>query len=68
MKLRVNGDDVELPDGLDVAALLRRLGRDPDVESVAVAVNLEVVPKQDLARRRLSDGDRIDVVAAVGGG
>jgi sulfur carrier protein len=35
---------------------------------VAVAVNREVVPSRTFAARRLADGDRIEILEAVGGG
>jgi sulfur carrier protein len=38
------------------------------VEAVAVALNLNVVPRSQLAERVLVDGDRVEVVRAVGGG
>ncbi len=68
MTLTLNGEPVEVPDELDVVALLRHLGRDPDTESIAVAVNLDVVPKAEHATRTLTEGDRVDIVTAVGGG
>ena len=35
---------------------------------VAVEVNLELVPRQDHARHRLAEGDRLEIVTLVGGG
>lgn len=68
MIVKVNGVDRQLPEATDVASLLKQLGRDPEAGSIAVAVNMQVVAKEQLAKRQLADGDRIDVVAAVGGG
>lgn len=68
MILRLNGDDREVPDDLTIDELLRHLGRDPSAESIAVALNLDVVPRPEHATRRLGDGDRVDIVTAVGGG
>ena len=35
---------------------------------LAIEVNGEIVPRSRFAESRLSDGDRIEVVVAVGGG
>ncbi len=68
MKILLNGKPAELPDGLRVEQLLQRLGRTDDSGRFAVAVNLDVVPRDQLGLRTLVDGDRVDVVGAVGGG
>jgi len=66
VRLVLNGEAVDVPDGATVLDVLLRAGRS-DV-GVAVAVNLSVVPRTEWAARRLADGDRVDVVTAVGGG
>ncbi|WP_440222240.1 sulfur carrier protein ThiS [Dokdonella sp. MW10] len=35
---------------------------------VAVEVNREIVPRSEHATRRLADGDRVEIVHAIGGG
>jgi sulfur carrier protein len=62
----LNGETTELPAGATVRDVLARFGRADT--GVAVAVNLHVVPRQEHATRELADGDRVDVVTAVGGG
>ena len=62
----VNGEARDLPAGATLGDLLREL--DVPVEGVAVAVNLEVVPRGLIARRSLRNGDRVELVRAVGGG
>lgn len=52
----------------DLAALVRSLGRDPDRPGTAVARNGEVVPRREWAATRLGEGDRLEVLDAVGGG
>ena len=66
MRIFVNGDAVELPEGSTLAALLEtlRLGH----RRLAVEVNLEIVPRSTYAEHRLRDGDRVEVVQAIGGG
>ncbi len=35
---------------------------------VAVEVNREIVPRSEHATRRLAEGDRVEIVHAIGGG
>lgn len=66
MRLVVNGDPMELPDGATVAQLLAELALGPG--PVAVERNGEVVPRRAHAETPLADGDFIEVVHFVGGG
>jgi thiamine biosynthesis protein ThiS len=66
MKLTVNGNPVELPDGSSVAALLARLEVEP--ARVAIERNQDVIPRRTWAEARLADGDQIEIVTFVGGG
>ena len=66
MKVTLNGSEREVPDGATVLALLETAG--VDRRRCAVEVNLEVVPKAGHGSRRLSPGDRVEVVTMVGGG
>lgn len=66
MNIRLNGDSYPLEDGATVAALIEQLtlaGR-----RLAVEVNEEVVPKSEHAARELAEGDRVEIVHAIGGG
>jgi sulfur carrier protein len=66
MRIRVNGEERELPDGLTVLQVLERLGL--GAARVAVAVNRDVVPRSRHGERVLAEGDRIEIVHAVQGG
>ncbi len=66
MEITLNGEPQQLDADATIADLLAVFGRDD--AGVAVAVNLHVVPRQEFGERRLADGDRVDVVTAVGGG
>ena len=66
LALSVNGEPCAAPTGATVQALLELLqlgGR-----RVAVAVNREVVPRSEHRTRPLCDGDRVEILEAVGGG
>jgi sulfur carrier protein len=66
MRATVNGEPVELPEGLTVAALLQRLGVRGD--RVAVERNGEVVKKARHGEQRLAPDDVLEIVTFVGGG
>lgn len=66
IELTVNGETKSVNAGLSVAGLLEELqinGR-----KVAVERNLEIVPKSLYADTQLESGDRLEIVAFVGGG
>ena len=66
MRATVNGEQVELPEGLTVAEVLRHLGVKAD--RVAVERNGTVVKKTQHAQERVLAGDVIEIVTFVGGG
>lgn len=66
MTASVNGEDQELPEGITLRGLVERLGANP--LAVAVAVNGSVVPRAQHLEARVSQGDRVEVIRAVGGG
>lgn len=67
MNLIINGDPVEVPDSLEsVSDLLRHFELGEKV--VIVEVNANILEKDQHARTRLADGDRIEIVHFVGGG
>jgi len=66
MRIQLNGEPYELPDGQNVAYLLEALelaGR-----RVAVELNLDIVPRSQHAATALKEGDQVEVVHAIGGG
>lgn len=66
MRLTVNGEPQEAPDGTSVRALVERLGL---VDGpVAVERNREVVPRAEHASTLLAEGDVVEIVHFVGGG
>ncbi|GGK03153.1 sulfur carrier protein ThiS [Pseudomonas matsuisoli] len=66
MLIHVNGDPYEIPAGETVADLIGRL--DLAGRRVAVELNLDIVPRSQHAETALSEGDRVEVVHAIGGG
>jgi sulfur carrier protein len=66
MKLIVNGQPLEVPEGATVLDLLRCLALGTD--AVAVERNGAVVRRARHAETRLEAGDQVEVVTFVGGG
>ena len=66
MQVIVNGTPQPLPDGATVAQLLERMALAG--KRVAVERNGEIVPKSLHPQVPLADGDRLEIVVAVGGG
>ena len=66
LQITVNGEAREAPTGATVATLLLDMGIDP--ERVAIERNEEVVPRRTWTAAPIADGDRLEVVAFVGGG
>jgi thiamine biosynthesis protein ThiS len=67
IEIVVNGAPRQIPAGSTVAGLLVILGV-PDRSRVAVERNKDVVPKRQYDDVTLEAGDRLEVVAFVGGG
>ncbi|WP_339514039.1 sulfur carrier protein ThiS [Pseudomonas sp. RL_15y_Pfl2_60] len=66
MRIQLNGEPLELADGQTVAGLIAQL--DLTGRRVAVELNLDIVPRSQHANTVLADGDRVEVVHAIGGG
>ena len=66
MRIQLNGESFELPDGATVTALLTRL--DLVGRRIAVELNLDIVPRSQHEATTLNEGDQVEVVHAIGGG
>lgn len=66
LTVSVNNELIPLESGISIAALLRKLGLEN--HKVAVERNGEIVPRSQHQEVAVEDGDRIEVVVAVGGG
>ena len=66
IEVNVNGAAQRFEHDTDVAALLERMQLAG--KRVAVERNGEIVPRSRFAQTALANGDRLEIVVAVGGG
>lgn len=66
ISITINGERRQFEASLNCAELLARL--DLAEKRVALERNGEIVPRSRHGEERLADGDRLEIVVAVGGG
>lgn len=66
MKVVINGEEKEIPDGMTLAELVTHLEMNP--KFIAVERNRELVPRSEHADCQLQDQDQLEIVTLVGGG
>lgn len=66
MKIVVNGNETELAPDETLESVVASVATQR--RGVAAAVNGEVVPRSMWAGTELADGDRVEVLSAIGGG
>ena len=66
MQIILNGQTRMLEPGTTLAALVAHLG--VGGRRMAVEINEEVIPRSEYAEFVLGEGDRVEIVHAVGGG
>ncbi|HEX7025681.1 MAG TPA: sulfur carrier protein ThiS [Gammaproteobacteria bacterium] len=66
MEIILNGEPLNLTDGCTVQDLVDQLKLEQ--QRLAVEVNLEIVPRSRYGEYSLNEGDKVEVVHAIGGG
>lgn len=66
VKLTINGEEKEYINHLTIQELLKDLNIDS--KRVAVELNSNIIPRYEMSKRGLKDGDKIEIVTFVGGG
>ena len=66
MKLMVNGEPMDLPDGTTIPQLLDQVKLRPEL--VVVELNMNILKREELPAKILKEGDRVEIVHFVGGG
>jgi len=64
--IRVNGEKKELERELSLLQLIQHMNF--PTQRFAIAVNRNVIPRSEIDRTFVKDGDEVEVVHAVGGG
>jgi sulfur carrier protein len=62
----INGESRQLGTATTVAALIDEMGLTG--KRIALERNGEIVPRSTFVTQQLSDGDKLEIVVAVGGG
>ncbi|MDD2701107.1 MAG: sulfur carrier protein ThiS [Sideroxydans sp.] len=62
----INGVIRQLPNSISIASLIEDMGLTG--KRVALERNGEIVPRSQFTSHLLADGDKLEIVAAVGGG
>ncbi|MFO7593804.1 MAG: sulfur carrier protein ThiS [Pseudomonadota bacterium] len=66
MKIYLNGEARQVPDNCSAAQLVEELGLTD--KRIAMEVNMEIVPRSGYDSHTLSEGDKVEIVHAIGGG
>ena len=66
MQVQVNGETRQLRDGMTVMELVDELGMGE--RRIAVEINMDIVPRSRHAQRVIQEGDKVEIVQAIGGG
>lgn len=66
MEISINGQSQQVQDDFTVAQLIDTLGLTS--KRLAVEVNLAIVPRSKFEAYILTQGDRVEIVQAIGGG
>ncbi len=66
LRVIVNGEERELPEGMTLEALIAHLALAPD--RLAIERNRDVVRRADWPRTILAEDDRVEIIHFVGGG
>lgn len=66
MEISVNGQPRGAPEGFTISALLEEL--ELRGKRLAVEVNEDVIPRSEHRAHVLCEGDRVEIVHAIGGG
>ncbi|SHM21533.1 sulfur carrier protein ThiS [Vreelandella subglaciescola] len=64
--IQLNGEPHSLAPDTSAADLVAQLGLGG--RRIAVEINEEIVPRSQLAETRLANGDKVEIVHAIGGG
>ena len=65
MKVLLNGSSYSLKDNCSLDSLIKNLELDG---KYAVEINQNIIPRSQYRTKKISNGDKIEIVQAIGGG
>jgi len=66
VRVTINGDPRDVPEGTTVAGLIHHLQLNE--RRIAVELNRDIILREHYTARLLADGDEVEIVHFVGGG
>jgi len=66
MKIKLNGNEIEVNDNISVLELMKMKNLD-STKYVAI-VNEDVIPKSKISEVILKEGDEVEIITMMGGG
>ncbi len=66
MQIQVNGEMLQVLDGITLTGLIEQL--ELGEKRIAVELNLEIIPRSEHVETVLKESDRVEIVHAIGGG
>lgn len=66
MQIQVNGEMLQVQDGITLTGLVEQL--ELSEKRIAVELNLEIIPRSEHLETVLKESDRVEIVHAIGGG
>ena len=67
IEIRINGNIERIEDDSTLSSYLQILGLQ-DRKAIAIALNGEVIPREQFSQTKISVGDSMEIVRAIGGG
>jgi sulfur carrier protein len=68
VKIRLNGEESDAPEGVTVAVLVERTVADPQARGIAVALDDEVTSRSAWSSTVVTVGQRVEILQASQGG
>lgn len=65
MKVLLNGSSYSLKDNCSLDSLIKNLELDG---KYAIEINQNIIPRSQYSTKQVSNGDKIEIVQAIGGG
>ncbi|MCS7189116.1 MAG: sulfur carrier protein ThiS [Bacteroidia bacterium] len=68
MHIQLNGEKISIAEGTTIVELLKHIGLDAAQVGIAIALNRQVIRREEWSSLRLKEGDQVELVYARQGG